>query len=222
MELKTRLKIARKKAGFTQAQVADEIEGLTQSAYSQLESGKVKSSGKIVELADFFGVNSTWLATGTGEMQLTKEVAKPKPSSNHQRIPIIAINQASSFKKTNHYDDYIDMPINDSDNYSDDTYALRIDGVTMIRDFYPGDIAFINPNKEPLNGDFVVAVVTTKKDTETIFKKYKIHYDNATGAEWFELISSDLTFYPIDSRREPFKVIGVAIGKFVTFKRGRN
>lgn len=67
MELKDRLKQSRKNAKLTQNEVIERIDGLTQSAYSQLENGKVKSSGKIVELANLFGVNSTWLATGQGE-----------------------------------------------------------------------------------------------------------------------------------------------------------
>lgn len=64
MELKDRLKRARKNANLTQDEVVQRIDGLTQSAYSQLESGKVKSSSKIVELANLFKVNPTWLATG--------------------------------------------------------------------------------------------------------------------------------------------------------------
>lgn len=68
MELKDRLKSARKAKGITQAQVAEHIKDLTQSAYSQLESGKSKSTTKAVELAQLFGVNINWLATGEGEM----------------------------------------------------------------------------------------------------------------------------------------------------------
>lgn len=67
-ELKDRLKIARKTKNMTQFDVVSGIAGLSQSAYSQLESGKVKSSGKIVEIAQFLNVNPQWLATGQGEM----------------------------------------------------------------------------------------------------------------------------------------------------------
>lgn len=68
MELKDRLKLARKNMKLSQAQVAEAVEGLSQSAYSQLESGKSKTTGKMVELASLFQVSPAWLATGEGSM----------------------------------------------------------------------------------------------------------------------------------------------------------
>ena len=40
-----------KAKGLTQKQVTEQIKGLSQSAYSQLESGKSKSTTRAVELA---------------------------------------------------------------------------------------------------------------------------------------------------------------------------
>lgn len=71
MELKDRLKKARKYAGLTQKEIESKVEGLKQSSYSELERGESKSSTKLVELATLFQVNPVWLATGDGEM-LTK------------------------------------------------------------------------------------------------------------------------------------------------------
>ena len=68
MELKDRLKLARKNAGITQAQVAEAITGLSQPAYSELERGVSKSTSKIVELASLYKVNPEWLSSGIGEM----------------------------------------------------------------------------------------------------------------------------------------------------------
>lgn len=70
MSLSDRLKSARKAKKFSQAEVAERIDGLSQSAYSQLESGKSKTTTKMIELARLFGVNADWLATGQGEMSL--------------------------------------------------------------------------------------------------------------------------------------------------------
>lgn len=67
MELKDRLKQSRKEKRLTQTEVANAV-GITQATYSELERGLVKSSGKIVELANLFNVNPNWLATGEGEM----------------------------------------------------------------------------------------------------------------------------------------------------------
>ena len=68
MELKDRLKYARKAKGLTQKQVTEQIKGLSQSAYSQLESGKSKSTTRAIELAHLFGVDVHWLISGEGEM----------------------------------------------------------------------------------------------------------------------------------------------------------
>ena len=63
MELKDRLKLARKNAGITQAKVAEAITGLSQPAYSELERGVSKSTSKIVELASLYKVNPEWLSS---------------------------------------------------------------------------------------------------------------------------------------------------------------
>lgn len=76
-ELKDRLKIARKNRNLTQFDIVNHIDGLTQSAYSQLESGKVKSSSKIFEIAQLLKVDPLWLTTGQGEMA-DMELSSPK------------------------------------------------------------------------------------------------------------------------------------------------
>lgn len=68
MELKDRLKKARKNAGLTQKDIEKNIPNLKQSTYSELERGLSKSTSRIVELATLFKVNAEWLATGEGEM----------------------------------------------------------------------------------------------------------------------------------------------------------
>lgn len=68
MELKDRLKKARKSAGLTQKDVEKNIINMKQSTYSELERGLSKSTSRIVELANLFGVSTDWLASGTGEM----------------------------------------------------------------------------------------------------------------------------------------------------------
>lgn len=55
--LKDRLKLARKNAKKSQADVADAI-NITQSAYSQLETGRVDSSSHLPSIAKFLGVDA--------------------------------------------------------------------------------------------------------------------------------------------------------------------
>jgi len=61
--LKDRLKTARKNAKKSQLDVAEKI-GITQSAYSQLETGRVDSSSHLAAIAKYLGVDAYWLQTG--------------------------------------------------------------------------------------------------------------------------------------------------------------
>lgn len=61
--LKDRLKQARKNARKSQSDVSEAI-GITQSAYSQLETGRVDSSSHLPAIANFLGVDAFWLSTG--------------------------------------------------------------------------------------------------------------------------------------------------------------
>ncbi|WP_201543287.1 XRE family transcriptional regulator [Psychrobacter immobilis] len=71
LELKDRLKLARKFAGLTQKDIEINILNMKQSTYSELERGLSKSTSRIVEIATLFGVQPEWLANGTGEMILS-------------------------------------------------------------------------------------------------------------------------------------------------------
>ena len=57
MELKDRLKRARKNAGLTQKDIEKNIPNMKQSTYSELERGLSKSTSRIVDLASLFKVN---------------------------------------------------------------------------------------------------------------------------------------------------------------------
>ena len=60
-----KLKDARKRTGFTQAEVAEET-GISQSIIAYLETGKREPSlENLGILADFYGVSTDWLL-GTG------------------------------------------------------------------------------------------------------------------------------------------------------------
>ncbi|MBC2655064.1 helix-turn-helix transcriptional regulator [Pseudomonas sp. MSSRFD41] len=64
MELKDRLKYARKKAGLTQVELAERA-GIKQASVSEIERGLSKSSGHLVRLAQVCGVDPVWLSEGT-------------------------------------------------------------------------------------------------------------------------------------------------------------
>jgi len=72
MELKDRLKQARKYRKMSQARLS-EAAGLDQTTISNLETGKVLSTSKLVQIAHALRVDARWLATGEGAMEGTKE-----------------------------------------------------------------------------------------------------------------------------------------------------
>lgn len=67
IELKDRLRTARKQARMTQAELAKAVP-ISQGTISDLESGRNKKTTSLVRIAQVLEVNPTWLATGQGEM----------------------------------------------------------------------------------------------------------------------------------------------------------
>lgn len=65
--LAERLVIARKRMGISQAELARPI-GLSPQTIQQLESGKNKSSRRLVDIANTLHVRPEWLQRGDGEM----------------------------------------------------------------------------------------------------------------------------------------------------------
>jgi transcriptional regulator with XRE-family HTH domain len=84
--LSSRLKWARRRARLTQEQIA-RASGMTQPAYSELESGKSKSTAMIASLASALAVSPLWLERGTGT---------PEPESIRETAPAYgrAVNES--------------------------------------------------------------------------------------------------------------------------------
>ena len=68
MNRKERFKAARKALGLTQVEFAEKL-GMTQAGVSAIESGRVKTSDRMIQiLSNTFNINAEWLRTGEGEM----------------------------------------------------------------------------------------------------------------------------------------------------------
>lgn len=68
MHVGHRIKVARKRLGWSQDQLARAV-GTVQGVISGIESGKQKSTTQIVELAHALRVRPLWLARGEGPME---------------------------------------------------------------------------------------------------------------------------------------------------------
>lgn len=210
MELKDRLRLARKAAKLSQAQVAESVK-ISQATYSELERGITKSTGKIVQIAQTMGVNVDWLATGKGQMHSTHQGTESdnlKPVRPARYAPVLNYVQAGQFTEVcaDCYDDY--LPV--MGNYGgDDVYWLEIEGRSMENDFMSGEKVLINASRQPSPGNFVVA--RKMGENSATLKKYRPKGFDINGMEYCHLVPSNPEFPIIDSRFEPFEILGVAV-----------
>ena len=80
MELKDRLKLARKNASLTQAELAQRV-GIKQASISEIERGLTRSSGYLIKIAQVCGVDPIWLSEGTGSIDGSTTSLKASPSN---------------------------------------------------------------------------------------------------------------------------------------------
>lgn len=139
MELKDRLKLARKNAGITQAKVAEAITGLSQPAYSELERGVSKSTSKIVELASLYKVNPEWLSSGIGEMNDETDKNDKSPIGDYEHIIIGQSTQYPLVKIK-----YLDIKASCGPGYSNEDYP---DAFTQTF-----TVEFLRANGLPIDG----------------------------------------------------------------------
>lgn len=241
MELKDRLKKARKYAGLTQKEIESRIKGLKQSSYSELERGESKSSTKLIELATLFQVDPVWLATGDGEM-----LTKPSPSDLMQKIkdienggardssiapkgtvnapmadvsdevPILSWVAAGSWSNVEAvtFDDAIGK-VSRPKNLSKNGFALIVRGESMLPKFDPDDIIYVEPQTGLFalkNNDLVI--VQCNDDTEATFKQLVLGET-----------SEDMYLRPLnpnwhEQRMMPMgdcNLVGKVVGKYVEY-----
>ncbi|WP_299312606.1 LexA family transcriptional regulator [uncultured Halomonas sp.] len=178
MTLQTRLKTARAARGLKQKELADRS-GVDQTTISRLENGKHAGSGHITQIARALGVDAHWLATGKGTMEpgtqdegasyLVDSNVGPGPAVTGL-APEISWVQAGSWTEVC----YVEQ---DPDAVSwhprvaggDKTFVLRVVGDSMLPDYPPGRLIFIDPERAPENGDDVIAVLT--ETDEATFKR---------------------------------------------------
>lgn len=128
-----------------------------------------------------------------------------------RRIPIISGVAAGSFREVvdafamggGHESIFTDLEL------SPYSFALKIEGRSMLPDFTEGDRVIIDPDVRPHSGDFVVA--RDPKGGAT-FKKYRLRGVDDAGREIFELIplNSD-EFDTVRSDMEPLEIIGTMV-----------
>lgn len=122
-------------------------------------------------------------------------------------VPLISFVQAGSFKEAvlNAQDEFVATYASDLGQYS---FALEIVGDSMSPDFRPGDKIIVDPDVQPLPGDFVIA---QNNGHEATFKKYKPRGFDENGREYFELVALNENYPNLDSRFQDIKIIATVI-----------
>lgn len=194
MELKDRLKQARKHAKLTQTQLADAV-GITQTSITDLERGKSQTTGYIAQIAKACRVSALWLASGEGVMvpsahdadgnlqldkpwlDLQNHHANVGPAAQPHRAskgyPLISWVAAGSWQEScDHFEPGIaDEWLASDANAGPHGYWLAVKGASMLPQFTEGMRILVQPEGFDLvSGKFYIAKLL---DTgETTFKQY--------------------------------------------------
>ena len=144
----TNLRAARKAKGLTQVDVARYI-GLTQGAYSQWESGRVKiDAASLSKLAALFDVSTDYLL-GKDNQPNTSILRIPVLGSVPAGIPLEAIEDII---------DWEELPAAMAAG-GKDYFALQVKGDSMWPDYLPGDVVIVERTPVCHTGDVAVVYV---------------------------------------------------------------
>lgn len=207
--LSNRLIQARTDKGLSQTELAKKAGLKRQSIIGMLESGARKSSSYIPQIAEALGVDPMWLSTGkyskrmmnvlpldyiqgevTGVVYERSNVEQTFKTIG--RIPVISYVQAGDFSEVvdnfgpGEAEEWAETtkPVNRH------TFALRVTGDSMEPLFPEGTIIVVEPEMDPLPGDYVIA----KNGDAATFKQLV-----SDAGEWY--------LKPLNNRY-PIKLLG--------------
>ena len=165
MDIAERVKERRKQLGLTQYQLADLV-GVAQTSIQKLERGDTKNPRNIEALARGLQCSPEFLRFGISD-NINSNVA-PGPTLK-AAVPLISWVQAGAWSDINEVREF------DADRYlcpvkcSDQTFALKVQGVSMEPKFYDGDLIFVDPEADCIHGSYVVARLDD--DNQATFKQ---------------------------------------------------
>lgn len=199
-----RIRARRKELKLTQQQIAKAIKGISHVAISQWESDTTKPNAEnIFDLAIALECDLAWLLKGEGK------VSKARPATQGTKVPVISYVQAGQWTEicdrldTSGYEYLItDLDI------SECGFALEITGDSMEPDFLAGDYVIIDPNIQPIAGEFVVAI---NGSYEATFKKFRPIEIDEFGRQQFELIPLNPDYAKMSSEKQQIQIIGTMV-----------
>ena len=167
----------------------------------------IPDSHYLLQLSRILQCSQEWLVTGKGSVEGANVAPAP---IGLRHIPIISYVQAGCWTEScdcRELDGSIKYITTDLD-VGGRTFAVEIQGDSMLPEFSEGDVVLIDPDEPHHPGDFVVA---KNGEHEATFKKYKPRGYNAEGNEWFELVPLNDNYPPMRSDICQIKIIGTMI-----------
>ncbi|MBH0073857.1 helix-turn-helix domain-containing protein [Pseudoalteromonas sp. NZS127] len=155
MNIAQRIKELRTHLDLTQYELA-ELTGSSQTSIQKIERGDTKNPRNIEALARALKCTPEYLQFGITDNKDTNSNVSPGPTLK-AAVPLISWVQAGAWSEISEIKEY------DADRYlcpvkcSDQTFALKVHGVSMEPKFYEGDLIFVDPEAECIHGSYVVA-----------------------------------------------------------------
>jgi len=238
--LPDRLRFAREQLNLSQQQVADAV-GMKQPSYYQLEAGKSKRSRFINDIAKVLETNVDWLMYGEGEntpkpsrddlMQKIKDIEGRNEGASHlvpegttsismtsqpSTVPILSWVAAGSWSDVEAvtFDDAIGHAPRPA-NLSKYGFALRVQGQSMMPEFKPSEVIYVEPQTGFLAlKDSDLVIVQCNDDKEATFKQLVLGET-----------SDDMYLRPLnpnwpEQRMMPMgecNLVGKVVGKYVEY-----
>jgi SOS-response transcriptional repressor LexA len=191
---------------------------VSQTIIHKLITGKALETRKISKIAAALGVNTDWLASGTGEKFTTKsgELFNVEQLSKRcSYVPLISWVQAGEWKEAiDNYavgdaEEWLLCPV----SHGKKTYALRVKGDSMTSP-YPGNISypegviiFVDPEKEITSGCRIIAKLSNSN--EVTFKEYR----EDAGKHFLRPLNPQ---YQMQEISNDTHLCGVVIGQFMS------
>ncbi|WP_017892516.1 LexA family transcriptional regulator [Serratia sp. S4] len=200
-----RLKRLRKAKKLTQAQVAKALK-VSDVTIGYWERDLNEPGGKsLTGLARYFGVAEEYLLYGK------TDVSNVTPATlGSTRVPLISYVQAGVWtaeSDARSLEGNIDYLLTEQ-TLSSGTFALKIKGKSMEPEFKEGDLIIVDPELNPLPGDYVVA---KNGEHEATFKKYRARGVTQDGQDVFELVPLNPDYPTKNSLTEHIEIIGVLV-----------
>jgi SOS-response transcriptional repressor LexA len=185
--LGSRIRKLRTEKKLTQAKVA-KASGVSPASVTQWEQDANQPRGEsLIALAKVLGCEPDWLLSGKRTPPTRPEVSNVTAGPElHGLYPVISWVQAGDWSAIH------EISVADAMHYpcpvkcSNKTFLLEVHGMSMSPTFSEGDLIFVDPEVQPINGKYVVARLDDQN--EATFKQLIIEsgykFLKATNPAW--------------------------------------